>query len=356
MENFGSDDLVKELSQGRELANQLLIHFNYDRSSSSNETRDFLIQQILSSYDNALSALRHSRYGGGAAPPPPPATSDSPLSLAGSPHRSDDSDDQDFNDQPSKKKKASSAITWTQKVKVCTETGNEGQLDDGYGWRKYGQKDILGAKYPRGYYRCTHRNGQGCLATKQVQSSNEDPTIFEITYRRKHTCNPRAYPTNTPSVPATMPDPQNEDPNPLTQNPQQIVGRPEQHGPLFNIQTSLRVITQDLGTNNNLNPSSFDPFNFPSSPTINFENNIQIFSDLNNNLGNYSHNLDLLSPATSGSDYFPISPNFPNLLPTSESELSPIVASMTSGTTSPTLGTRFPFGSNFFFGDPGYYP
>ena len=27
--------------------------------------------------------------------------------------------------------------------------GPEGPLDDGFSWRKYGQKDILGAKYPR---------------------------------------------------------------------------------------------------------------------------------------------------------------------------------------------------------------
>jgi hypothetical protein len=40
----------------------------------------------------------------------------------------------------------------------------------------------------RGYYRCTHRNGQGCLATKQVQRSDEDPTIIEVTYRGRHTC------------------------------------------------------------------------------------------------------------------------------------------------------------------------
>ncbi|KQK04775.1 hypothetical protein BRADI_2g15872v3 [Brachypodium distachyon] len=42
-------------------------------------------------------------------------------------------------------------------------------LDDGLSWRKYGQKDILGAKYPRAYLRCTHRHSQGCQATKQVQ-------------------------------------------------------------------------------------------------------------------------------------------------------------------------------------------
>ncbi|XP_052481549.1 uncharacterized protein LOC105764736 isoform X11 [Gossypium raimondii] len=60
--------------------------------------------------------------------------------------------------------------------------------DDGFCWRKYGQKDILGAKYPR-YYRCTYKHNQGCLATKTVKRSSDDPTIFEITYRGKHTCN-----------------------------------------------------------------------------------------------------------------------------------------------------------------------
>jgi len=35
-------------------------------------------------------------------------------------------------------------------VKFCTNTGLfEGSLDDEYSWRKYGQKDILGAKFSR---------------------------------------------------------------------------------------------------------------------------------------------------------------------------------------------------------------
>ncbi|KAE8007904.1 hypothetical protein FH972_004461 [Carpinus fangiana] len=49
----------------------------------------------------------------------------------------------------------------------------EGPLDDGYRWRKYGQKDIPDSNYPRGYYRCTHRHAQGCLATKLVQRSTQ---------------------------------------------------------------------------------------------------------------------------------------------------------------------------------------
>lgn len=61
-------------------------------------------------------------------------------------------------------------------------------LDDGLSWRKYGQKDILGAKYPRAYFRCTHRHTRGCQATKQVQRADADPLLFDIVYNGTHTC------------------------------------------------------------------------------------------------------------------------------------------------------------------------
>ncbi|KAL2934985.1 putative WRKY transcription factor 53, partial [Bienertia sinuspersici] len=40
----------------------------------------------------------------------------------------------------------------------------------------------------RGYYRCTHRHTKGCVATKQVQRSDDDPSIYHILYRGEHTC------------------------------------------------------------------------------------------------------------------------------------------------------------------------
>ncbi|RZC89836.1 hypothetical protein C5167_035830 [Papaver somniferum] len=49
-------------------------------------------------------------------------------------------------DQPKKRKVLP---RWTENVRVCEQSGLEGPLDDGYNWKKYGQKDILGAKYPR---------------------------------------------------------------------------------------------------------------------------------------------------------------------------------------------------------------
>lgn len=38
---------------------------------------------------------------------------------------------------------------WSEHVRFCPESGLEGPLNDGYSWRKYGQKLILGANFPR---------------------------------------------------------------------------------------------------------------------------------------------------------------------------------------------------------------
>lgn len=93
--------------------------------------------------------------------------------------------------------------------------------EDGYNWRKYGQKDILYTKHPRyvdfpfpylllflkimayilikiNYSIVTAemqkllkvhlRRTNGCLAMKQIQRSDEDPFIFDITYQGIYTC------------------------------------------------------------------------------------------------------------------------------------------------------------------------
>ncbi|KAL5856511.1 hypothetical protein ACOSQ3_003969 [Xanthoceras sorbifolium] len=85
-------------------------------------------------------------------------------------------------------KKRKTVPRWTEIVRVNHENQLQIPPDDGYSWRKYGQKDILGAKYPRSYYRCTYRQTKGCSATKQVQRLDDDPTMFEVTYRGVHTC------------------------------------------------------------------------------------------------------------------------------------------------------------------------
>ncbi|CAN1157211.1 Probable WRKY transcription factor 41 [Linum perenne] len=166
--------LINELTQGKSLAEQLRKHLN--PSSSSPEIRRFLADKILCSYQKALSLLNLDALM---------ATTNPQLvkncTVVNSCPRSPV-------DQ-CRGKKRKMEPRWTEKVKACLESDMaEGVLDDGYSWRKYGQKEILGAVFPRGYYRCRHRNSQGCLATKQVQKSDTDPTVFQVTYRGQHSC------------------------------------------------------------------------------------------------------------------------------------------------------------------------
>ncbi|XP_020571875.1 probable WRKY transcription factor 75 [Phalaenopsis equestris] len=57
-------------------------------------------------------------------------------------------------------------------------------LDDGYRWRKYGQKAVKNNKFPRSYYRCTHKD---CSVKKQVQRLSMDQEIVVTTYEGVHT-------------------------------------------------------------------------------------------------------------------------------------------------------------------------
>lgn len=54
--------------------------------------------------------------------------------------------------------------------------------DDGYNWRKYGQKVVKGSDYPRSYYKCT---SSGCPVKKKVERS-ADGQISEIIYKGQH--------------------------------------------------------------------------------------------------------------------------------------------------------------------------
>lgn len=54
--------------------------------------------------------------------------------------------------------------------------------DDGYNWRKYGQKQVKGSEFPRSYYKCTHPN---CPVKKKVERSL-DGQITEIIYKGQH--------------------------------------------------------------------------------------------------------------------------------------------------------------------------
>lgn len=62
------------------------------------------------------------------------------------------------------------------------KSSGDSTAEDGYNWRKYGQKHVKGSEYPRSYYKCTHQN---CPVKKKVERSHEGH-ITEIIYKGAH--------------------------------------------------------------------------------------------------------------------------------------------------------------------------
>ncbi|GER37403.1 WRKY DNA-binding protein 4 [Striga asiatica] len=78
---------------------------------------------------------------------------------------------------------ASSQQTVSESKIVLQTTSEVDVLDDGYKWRKYGQKVVKGNPHPRSYYRCTHA---GCNVRKHVERASSDPKDVITTYEGKH--------------------------------------------------------------------------------------------------------------------------------------------------------------------------
>ncbi|EOA23824.1 hypothetical protein CARUB_v10017039mg [Capsella rubella] len=78
---------------------------------------------------------------------------------------------------------ASSHKTVTE-PRIIVQTRSEVDLlDDGYRWRKYGQKVVKGNPYPRSYYKCTT---PACGVRKHVERAANDPKAVVTTYEGKH--------------------------------------------------------------------------------------------------------------------------------------------------------------------------
>ena len=67
--------------------------------------------------------------------------------------------------------------------------------EDGYCWRKYGQKQVKGSENPRSYYKCSYPN---CPTKKKVERSPEGH-VTEIVYKGSHN-HPKPQPGRRPSV------------------------------------------------------------------------------------------------------------------------------------------------------------
>ncbi|XP_014507769.1 probable WRKY transcription factor 4 isoform X2 [Vigna radiata var. radiata] len=96
---------------------------------------------------------------------------------------------------------------------IVQTTSEVDLLDDGYRWRKYGQKVVKGNPYPRSYYKCTT---SGCNVRKHVERASTDPKAVITTYEGKHNHDVPAAKTNShtlannsstqPKIQNAMPD------------------------------------------------------------------------------------------------------------------------------------------------------
>ncbi|KAF8087211.1 hypothetical protein N665_0595s0021 [Sinapis alba] len=281
-------------------------------SSRAAETNETLLKQILSSYEKSLVMLNWSSSppvqlilkAGSVAPVTHSGViPESPASINGSP-RSEEfidggaSSETHRQDHIFNSKKRKMLPKWTEKVRISPERGLEGphhHQDDVYSWRKYGQKDILGAKFPRSYYRCTHRSTQNCWATKQVQRSDSDPTVFEVTYRGTHTC--RQVIAAPPPPPPASPEKQDTRTKPpAAQTPDEL---------LESLKTSLTVRTEGL-------EDCEDVFSFPNTPP---------FYDYGTANDYFGGLMEKSSPIFDVAEWFnptvEINPDFPTFLPDS---------------------------------------
>lgn len=177
----------------------------------------------------------------------------------------------------------------------------------------------------RGYYRCTHRNGQGCLATKQVQRSNEDPTIYEVIYRGRHTCNNQASYLKKVSASKTqmgLEETHYHHHHQCHKEEEEEIGQYLET--IFNFGSELDAKMEDI----------FPSFDFPSTSENSFMENFCA---------------DFVSPATSESNLLCKSPcqlgsvGMLQNVQTSESDVTDTVSAPTSVTNSPLadLGLLF---------------
>lgn len=169
---------------------------------------------------------------------------------------------------------------------------------------------------------------------KQVQRSDEDPTIFDITYRGTHTClqRPRVHSASAPREPGMQ---QNQQ-NPPADDDQQL---------LQSFRTCLKVKTEGLEMEDQVPTSS--SFSFPSTPVSGFKTENQIFSSPptleNNYMGSFFP--DLFSPTHSESNYFPVPCQMNRggrpALHASEADLTDIISAATSVTNTPMVDIDF---------------
>ncbi|CAL8138169.1 unnamed protein product [Prunus armeniaca] len=176
----------------------------FDMSCSSSEVISPQLDHENSKNQQAAAAAGVGDHSVGTSTTENPSTPNSSVSsssneAAGS-HEHDDSEkkkkekqpkvavcDEAAGDEEDKSKKGSKAKKKEKRQReprfAFLTKSEVDHLEDGYRWRKYGQKAVKNSPYPRSYYRCTT---QKCVVKKRVERSFQDPSIVITTYEGQH--------------------------------------------------------------------------------------------------------------------------------------------------------------------------
>nr|XP_043637176.1 probable WRKY transcription factor 70 [Erigeron canadensis] len=173
--------VIEYLVQGQKLTNRLLGMLRQSEKSMSNDQTsvDDVAVQILKMFDSTLAILSSCTFN----EIPRGETKYLSNSNAQNTEHTDESVQIITPVKPKRGCHKRRKGSWTS-TKITSAL-----VDDGYAWRKYGQKVILNKKHKRNYYRCTYKFDQGCHATKQVQKIEDNPPKYKTIYDGQHTCN-----------------------------------------------------------------------------------------------------------------------------------------------------------------------
>lgn len=179
MEKNKQKRLNEILIRGRDSAKTLQSLLRRRVCDDGSVSLEDLVAEILGSFSGALSLLGSFDSGDLSGDPASPRTS---LDCSG-----DETPEVKPGKKPASDVKERRGC-YKRRRTIDSRVKTSVTIEDGYAWRKYGQKMILNSKFPRCYFRCTHKPDHGCKALKQVQKLEDDSNMYHITYFGHHTC------------------------------------------------------------------------------------------------------------------------------------------------------------------------
>ncbi|XP_006663747.2 probable WRKY transcription factor 53 [Oryza brachyantha] len=190
----GDDEVaMKEVAQVYELikTHQPLLLLHHNSQQQQQQLAYSLLTEAMRALNVALSVMKHL--------PSSPAPAAIPVNMikpevtpasSSTATAADGGDNQVGGGKPTRRSAAKRRRINGEDKSSCFQLTTMVPHEDGYQWRKYGEKKIQGTDFTRSYFRCTYKDDKGCQATKQIQQKdNNYPPNFQVTYSNDYTCN-----------------------------------------------------------------------------------------------------------------------------------------------------------------------